>query len=36
VILLWQARVAGVISGYDRYLDGAGEMAWRLGVQLLS
>ncbi len=27
---LWRARVAGVISGFDRYLDGEGEMAWKL------
>jgi hypothetical protein len=28
---VWQARVAGVISGSDRYVDGAGGMRWRLG-----
>jgi hypothetical protein len=26
----WAARVAGVISGFDRYLDGHGELRWRL------
>lgn len=28
--LFWTARVAGVISGFDRYVDGAGSMAWSL------
>jgi hypothetical protein len=28
---VWSARVAGVISGWDRYLDGAGAMRWTLG-----
>jgi hypothetical protein len=28
---LWQARVAGVISGYDHYADGHGGMDWKLG-----
>lgn len=27
---VWSARVAGVISGSDRYLDGCGAMDWRL------
>jgi hypothetical protein len=27
----WGARVAGVISGWDRYIDGAGAMQWKLG-----
>ncbi len=27
---IWSARAAGVIAGYDRYLDGAGEMNWKL------
>lgn len=27
----WAARVAGVISGWDRYIDGAGAMQWKLG-----
>ena len=27
---LWRARVAGLVSGFDRYIDGVGEMAWRL------
>jgi hypothetical protein len=27
---LWSARVAGLIGGTDRYLDGAGAMAWKL------
>lgn len=27
---IWSARAAGVISGYDRYLDGDGEMNWKL------
>jgi hypothetical protein len=26
----WAARVAGVISGFDRYLDGQGELRWKL------
>ena len=26
----WRARVAAVITGYDRYLDGHGEMHWEL------
>src|SRR5918999_3339880 len=26
----WAARVAGVISGFDRYLDGRGELRWKL------
>ncbi len=25
---LWSARAAGLISGYDRYVDGAGAMTW--------
>jgi hypothetical protein len=28
---VWTARVAGVISGWDRYVDGAGAMRWTLG-----
>lgn len=28
---VWTARVAGVISGSDRYADGAGRMSWKLG-----
>lgn len=28
---VWTARAAGVIAGWDRYLDGVGEMRWRLG-----
>lgn len=28
--LLWSARVAGVITGFDRYVDGAGSMSWTL------
>jgi hypothetical protein len=28
---IWSARVAGVITGSDRYLDGIGGMDWRLG-----
>jgi hypothetical protein len=28
---VWSARAAGVISGSDRYVDGAGAMRWRLG-----
>jgi hypothetical protein len=28
---LWRARVAGLIHGYDRSLDGEGEMRWTLG-----
>jgi hypothetical protein len=28
---VWKARVAGVIRGSDRYVDGAGSMRWRLG-----
>lgn len=28
---VWAARVAGVIAGSDRYLDGVGEMRWKLG-----
>ena len=27
---IWKARVAGIIAGSDRYLDGAGEMNWKL------
>ena len=27
---IWSARAAGVISGYDRYLGGVGEMHWKL------
>src|SRR4051812_31541328 len=27
---LWRARVAGVIGGFDRFVDGHGEMQWRL------
>lgn len=27
----WWARVAAIISGSDRYVDGAGELDWRLG-----
>lgn len=27
---VWSARVAGVISGSDRYTDGQGEMSWKL------
>lgn len=27
---VWRARVAGVINGYDRFVDGHGEMRWRL------
>jgi hypothetical protein len=27
---VWQARAAGVISGSDRYLDGAGVLDWKL------
>ncbi len=27
---VWRARVAGVVSGSDRYVNGAGAMAWRL------
>lgn len=27
---VWSARVAGLISGWDRYADGAGAMRWRL------
>jgi hypothetical protein len=26
----WAARVAGLISGFDRYLDGQGELQWKL------
>jgi hypothetical protein len=26
----WAARVAGAISGFDRYLDGQGELRWKL------
>ncbi|HKO84339.1 MAG TPA: DUF6544 family protein [Actinomycetota bacterium] len=26
----WAARVAGLISGFDRYLDGQGELRWKL------
>ncbi len=29
--LLWSARAAGVIAGWDRYFDGAGAMRWKLG-----
>lgn len=28
---IWAARAAGVIAGSDHYLDGAGEMEWKLG-----
>jgi len=28
---IWAARVAGVVVGYDQYLDGTGGMDWRLG-----
>jgi hypothetical protein len=28
---VWSARAAGLISGWDRYVDGAGAMRWRLG-----
>ena len=28
---VWSARAAGVISGWDRYIDGAGAMRWTLG-----
>jgi hypothetical protein len=28
---VWSARVAGLISGSDRYVDGAGAMRWTLG-----
>jgi hypothetical protein len=31
---VWSARVAGVISGSDRYLDGAGAMDWKLASLL--
>ena len=27
---LWRARVAGIIEGYDRSVDGQGEMQWKL------
>lgn len=27
---LWAARAAGVISGFDIYLDGSGRMEWKL------
>jgi hypothetical protein len=27
---VWRARVAGVIAGFDEYVDGEGEMRWRL------
>ena len=27
---IWSARAAGVIAGYDRYIDGVGEMNWKL------
>lgn len=27
---LWRARIAGVISGFDRCVDGRGEMSWKL------
>ncbi len=27
---VWRARVAGVINGYDRFVDGQGEMRWKL------
>jgi hypothetical protein len=27
----WRALVAGVIAGFDRYIDGEGEMQWKLG-----
>jgi hypothetical protein len=26
----WAARVAGLINGFDRYLDGQGELRWKL------
>ena len=26
----WAARAAGVVSGFDRYVDGQGQMSWRL------
>lgn len=28
---VWSARAAGLISGWDRYVDGAGAMQWKLG-----
>ena len=28
---LWQARVAGLIHGYDRWLEGESTMRWKLG-----
>lgn len=28
---VWEARVAGLISGHDRYVSGHGDMLWRLG-----
>ena len=28
---VWWARAAGIISGSDRYVDGVGELDWRLG-----
>ncbi|HYH30854.1 MAG TPA: DUF6544 family protein [Pseudonocardia sp.] len=28
---VWSARAAGLISGWDRYIDGAGAMQWKLG-----
>lgn len=27
---IWTARIAGVITGSDRYVDGEGAMAWKL------
>jgi len=27
---VWRARVGGLIKGYDRYVDGEGEMSWKL------
>jgi len=27
---VWRARVAGIVAGYDRYIDGQGEMQWKL------
>jgi hypothetical protein len=32
--LIWTARVAGLITGYDQYLDGTGGMDWKLGGRL--
>ena len=28
---VWAARAAGLISGYDLFIDGCGEMKWKLG-----